>query len=103
MALEVFEAISHGKVTVSHNVHHDLESLLWVIIYTIYKHCVNVDSNNEELKKDFKTFFGATSMEKIVIVHYHAISHGHQYFVNVFRAKARSACSLCCLHPLICF
>jgi hypothetical protein len=76
MALEVLEAISQGTATVPRDVHHDLESLLWVIMYAIYKYCINVDGNNEELKKEFKTFFGATSMEKIVMIHYYAISRG---------------------------
>src|SRR5882724_1890501 len=87
MALEVLEAILHGKVTVPCNVHHDLESLLWVIIYAIYKHCVNIDGNNEELKKEFKTFFGVTSMEKIVIVHYHAISRSQPILRKCLQGK----------------
>lgn len=89
MALEVLEAISHGKATVPRDVHHDLESLLWVVLYTIYKHCVNVNGNNEELKKEFKTFFGATSIEKIVIVHYHAISRGQSILRKCLQSKGQ--------------
>ena len=32
----------------------------------------NVDGNNEELKKEFKTFFGATPLGKVVMSHHYA-------------------------------
>jgi hypothetical protein len=56
MVMEVLEAISAGMPSVPRNVHHDLESFLWVTIYAIYKHSIAIDSSNEELKRTSKSF-----------------------------------------------
>jgi hypothetical protein len=73
MAIEILTAISQTKPTVPREVHHDLESYLWVIIYTIYKHTCAANPTNRPLQTEFKRYFGGYDLMGIVASRYEMI------------------------------
>jgi hypothetical protein len=70
MATEVLEAIVQRRV-ISRDVHHDLESFIWVIIYAIYKHTIldtTLDSKlHGEVAQEFKEYFGGGTLREILV------------------------------------
>jgi hypothetical protein len=70
MATEVLEAIVRRQV-ISRDVHHDLESFIWVIIYAIYKHTIldtTLDSRlHGEVAQEFKDYFGGGTLREILL------------------------------------
>jgi hypothetical protein len=66
MALEVLKGIIRNE-PVQRDVHHDLESFLWVIIYAIYRHTLAdaKHQQNKELQTEFKEYFGKTTLREL--------------------------------------
>ena len=78
MATEVLRAVADGK-TISREVHHDLESFIWVIIYAIYKHTVldpQLDATlRTEAAVEFQNYFGGVDLRKIILHRAEAQNH----------------------------
>jgi hypothetical protein len=69
MAIEILRAVLN-KSPIPRETHHDLESLLWVIIYTIYRRTIEsikVDSA-AAVQREFVAYFGGSTVQKILDV-----------------------------------
>ncbi|KAL0957587.1 hypothetical protein HGRIS_001371 [Hohenbuehelia grisea] len=60
MAIQLVEAMDNGKA-IKHEVHHDVESIIWVLAYAIARRLINVNSKAEddEIKNKISMFFAA--------------------------------------------
>jgi hypothetical protein len=66
MALEILKSAIDGKVA-THDVHHDLESFILVIIYALYMNTLAIPEHqsNEALQSEFEGVFGGGSLREI--------------------------------------
>ncbi|TDL23520.1 hypothetical protein BD410DRAFT_897566 [Rickenella mellea] len=66
MAMEVLETIVNKAPPVPRGTHHDLESIIWVVIYSIYKRTLRDYKDDKGLHDEFNHFFGGTTLKKIL-------------------------------------
>ncbi len=75
MAVEVLETIVNNAPPVPRGTHHDLESMIWVVIYSIYKRTLRDYKDNKLLHEEFNHFFGGTTLKKILSMRRDAASN----------------------------